>query len=37
VGVRYKDVKYNYQIVSDIERILGKVPTPSVFIVGNFD
>lgn len=37
VGVTYKNVKYNYQIVSDIERILGKVPTPSVFIVGNFD
>lgn len=37
VGVTYKNIKYNYQIVSDIERILGKVPTPSVFIVGNFD
>lgn len=37
VGVNYKNVDYKYQIVSDIERKLGNVPTPSVFIVGNFN
>lgn len=37
VGVKYKNVNYNYQIVSDIERTICKVPTPSVFIVGTFD
>ena len=37
VGIRYKNIRYEYQIVSDIERKLGNVPTPSVFIVGNFN
>ena len=37
VGVRYKNVNYKYQIVSDLERVLGDVPTPSVFIVGEFN
>lgn len=37
VGVNYKNVHYQYQIVSDIERKLAKIPTPSVFIVGNFN
>jgi len=37
VGVNYKNVKYKYQIVSDTQRKLGNVPTPSVFIVGNFN
>lgn len=37
VGVNCKNVKYKYQIVSDIQRKLGNVPTPSVFIVGNFN
>lgn len=36
VGVFYKDIKYEYQIVSDLERKFLKIPTPSVFIVGNF-
>jgi exopolysaccharide biosynthesis protein len=37
VGLTYKNFNYKYQIVSDIERKIGKVPTPSVFIVGNFN
>lgn len=37
VGVSYKNVNYNYQIVSDLNRKIGNVPTPSVFIVGNFN
>lgn len=37
VGLKYKNTKYHYQIVSDIERKIGNVPTPSVFIVGNFN
>jgi len=37
VGVSYKNVNYNYQIVSDLKRKIGNVPTPSVFIVGNFN
>jgi exopolysaccharide biosynthesis protein len=37
VGVSNQNVNYNYQIVSDIERKIGNVPTPSVFIVGNFN
>jgi exopolysaccharide biosynthesis protein len=37
VGVNYKNVDYKYQIVSDINRKLGNVPTPSVFIVGDFN
>lgn len=37
VGVNYKNIEYKYQIVSDVERKLGNVPTPSVFIVGNFN
>ena len=37
VGVRYKNVNYKYQIVSDLKRKLGNVPTPSVFIVGQFN
>ena len=37
VGVSYKNVNYNYQIVSDLSRKIGNVPTPSVFIVGNFN
>jgi hypothetical protein len=37
VGVSYKNVNYNYQIVSDLNRKIGDVPTPSVFIVGNFN
>jgi len=37
VGVSYKDINYKYQIVSDLQRKIGKVPTPSVFIVGTFN
>jgi hypothetical protein len=37
VGVSYKNVEYKYQIVSDIQRKIGNVPTPSVFIVGTFN
>ena len=37
VGVSYKNVNYNYQIVSDLKRKIGNIPTPSVFIVGNFN
>ena len=37
VGVSYKNVNYNYQIVSDLKRKIGNVPTPSVFIVGDFN
>lgn len=37
VGVSYKNVNYKYQIVSDLQRKLGNVPTPSIFIVGNFN
>lgn len=37
IGLRYKNFKYRYQIVSDLERKFFNVPTPSVFIVGNFN
>jgi hypothetical protein len=37
VGLSYKDINYKYQIVSDLQRKIGKVPTPSVFIVGTFN
>jgi hypothetical protein len=37
VGVNYGNVNYKYQIISDLDRKLGNVPTPSVFIVGNFN
>lgn len=37
VGLTYGDINYKYQIVSDLQRKIGKVPTPSVFIVGTFN
>jgi len=37
VGLSYKNINYKYQIVSDLQRKIAKVPTPSVFIVGSFN
>jgi exopolysaccharide biosynthesis protein len=37
VGVKYGNINYKYQIVSDVIRKLINIPTPSVFIVGNFN
>jgi len=36
VGLRDGKTKYSYQCVGDLTRKLFNVPTPSVFIVGNF-
>ena len=36
VGVKYKSINYKYQIHSDISRKIFNIPTPSVFIIGNF-
>lgn len=36
VGIKSGKKTYSYQIVSDINRLVNHVPTPKVFIVGNF-
>lgn len=36
IGVKCGDINYNFQQVSDLIRKTNNVPTPSVFIVGNF-
>jgi exopolysaccharide biosynthesis protein len=36
VGIKDGNFKYNYQEVDDLSRKINNVPTPSVFIVGDF-
>ena len=37
VGLNYKNINYNYQIISDVGRKMRNIPYPTVFIVGNFN
>jgi hypothetical protein len=36
VGIKDGIKTYEYQIIGDVQRKIGDVPTPTVFIVGDF-
>ncbi len=37
IGLKNGDINYHYQEVNDIFKIIGNIPSPKIFIVGNFN